>query len=96
MVHERRIPLIEGVQFVGKNNSSGRSFSEEHTLTEEILESFLPRNTDNRQGILDSLVLHKLLNFFETHRLEINLPGGRSARGNRMFRNVRILVSGLK
>jgi hypothetical protein len=82
MLHQQRIPLTEGVQLVGEQKTSGRSFSEEQMFTEETLESLLPRSVDTRQGILDSLMLHKLLNFFKTHRLQIDLPDGRAARGN--------------
>lgn len=82
MLHQQRIPLIEGVHLVGKQQSSGRSSSEENPLTEQTLESLLPKSIDSRQEILDSLMLYKLFNFFKTHRLQVDLPSGRAARGN--------------
>jgi hypothetical protein len=82
MVHQKRIPLINGVQLVGREKSLGRSLSgEEHMLTADTLEASLPRNLETRQGILDSLILNKLFNIFETHRLEIELPNSRTIRG---------------
>jgi hypothetical protein len=81
MVHQKRVPLIEGVVLVGKQKGSGRSFSEERILTEETLEASLPRNPDARQGILDNLMLEKLSDFFKTHRLQVDLPSGRAMKG---------------
>lgn len=81
MVHQQRVPLIEGVEFVSKQQFLRRPFSGEQMLTEDNLESLLPRSTDTRQGFLDSLMLHKLLNFFKTHRLQLDLPDGRAFKG---------------
>jgi hypothetical protein len=81
MVHQKRIPLIEGVVLVGKEKISGRSFSEERILTEEILEASLPRNLEARQGILDKLMLENLSDFFKTHSLQVELHGGRAIKG---------------
>jgi hypothetical protein len=81
MVHQKQIPLIEGVVLVDENKSSGRSFSEERILTEEILEESLPRSADARQGILDNLMHEKLSEFFKTHTLQVDLHSGRAMKG---------------
>lgn len=81
MVHQKRIPVIEGVVLVGKEESSGRSFSEERILTEETLEASLPRSLEARQGILDNLMLEKLSHFFKTHRLQVDLHSARAIKG---------------
>ena len=82
MVHKERIPLLDGIQLVRKQKSLGRSMSgEEQTLKEEPLEASLQRDVDTRQEILVKLILHKLFNFFKTHRLEIGLPNSRTLQG---------------
>jgi methyl-accepting chemotaxis protein len=82
MVHKERIPLLDGIQLVRKQKSLGRSMSgEEQTLKEEPLEASLQRDVDTRQGILVKLILHKLLNFFKTHRLGIGQPSSRTLQG---------------
>jgi hypothetical protein len=81
MVHQKQIPLIEGVVLVDKKKSSGRAFSEERILTEETLEESLPRSVDARQGILDKLMLEKLSDFFKTHSLQVQLLSGRAIKG---------------
>lgn len=82
MVHTERIPLIDGIQLVRKQESFGRSISgEEKVLEEESLEASLPRDVGTRQRIIDSLILHKMLDFFKTHTLEIGLPSSRTIRG---------------
>jgi hypothetical protein len=81
MVHQKRIPLIEGAVLVDNKKTSGRSFSEERILTEESLEESLPRSADARQEILDNLMLEKLSEFFKTHNLQVELQSGRAMKG---------------
>ena len=82
IVQKERIPLLDGIQLVRKQESLGRSISgEEQVLKEEPLELSLPRDVDTRQGILNKLIRHKLFNFFKTHTLEIGLPSSRTLRG---------------
>jgi len=82
IVQKERIPLLDGIQLVRKQESLGRSISgEERMLNEEPLEASLPRDVDTRLGILNKLIRHKLFNFFKTHRLEIGLPRSRTVRG---------------
>ena len=81
MLHQERITLLDGIQLVRKQKSLGRSISgEEQMKREEPLEASLQRDVDTRQGFLDKLILHKLFNFFKTHRLEIGLPSSSSSR----------------
>jgi hypothetical protein len=82
MVHKERIPLLDGIQLVRKQKSLGSSMSEEEKmLKKEPLEASLQRDVDTHQGILHKLVLHKLFDFFKTHRLEIGLPSSRTLQG---------------
>jgi hypothetical protein len=82
MVHKERIPLLDGIQLVRKQESLSRSISgEEKLLKEEPLEESLQKDVDTRQGILYKHIHHKLFNFFKTHRLEIGLPSSRTLRG---------------
>ena len=82
MIHKERIPLLDGIQLVRKQESLGRSISgEEKVLKEEPLEASLQKDMDTRQGILYKLIRHKLFNFFKTYRLEIGLPSSRTLRG---------------
>jgi hypothetical protein len=81
IVQKERIPLLDGIQLVRKQESMGRSISGEQILKDEPLEAALPRDVDTRQGILNKLMRHKLFNFFKTHRLEIGLPSSRTVRG---------------
>jgi hypothetical protein len=85
MIYKKRIPLLDGIQLVRKEENFGRSISgEKQMLQEQPLEASLQRDADTRQGFLDNLVLHKLFNFFKTHRLEIGLPSSRTLRGTCM------------
>jgi Protein of unknown function (DUF1676). len=91
MVHTERIPLIDGIQLVRKQESFGRSISgEEEVLKEEALEASLPRDVDTRQIILDNFILHKMFDFFKTHTLEIGLPSSRTLRG--MFLRIYVCI----
>jgi hypothetical protein len=82
MVHKERIPLLDGIQLVRKQESLGRSIAgEEPMLKEEPLEASLLRDVDTRQAALYKLIRQKLFNFFKTHRLEIGLPSSRTLRG---------------
>lgn len=81
MVHQKRIPLIEGVVLVDKRRVLGDLFPEERILTEETLEASLPRSVDARQGILYNLMLKKVSDFFKTHSLQVELHGGRAMKG---------------
>ena len=81
IVQKERIPLLDGIQLVRKQESMGRSISGEQMLKDEPLEAALPRDVDTRQGILNKLMRHKLFNFFKTNRLEIGLPSSRTVRG---------------
>jgi hypothetical protein len=82
MVHKERIPLLDGIQLVRKQESLGRSIAgEELMLKEEPLETSLLGDVDTRQGVLYKLISQKLFNFFKTHRLEIGLPSSRTLRG---------------
>jgi hypothetical protein len=72
---------MEGVAIVGKQESSGRSLSEERILTEEKLEASLPGNLQARQGVLDKLVLQKLSDFLTTHSLQVEVHVGRKLKG---------------
>jgi len=82
MVHRKNIPLTEGAGFIGKRNSLGKSVP---ALTEASLEASLPRNMDARQGLLDSLMLDKLSDFFKTHTLQVDLPSGRGLKSKWML-----------
>jgi hypothetical protein len=85
MLHKERISLVDGIQLVRKEESSGRSISgEKQMLPEEALEASLQRDVDTHEGFLDNPILHKLFNFFKTHRLEIELPSSRTLRGTCM------------
>jgi hypothetical protein len=82
MVHKERIPLLDGIQLVRKQEGFGRSMSgEEQMSKEELSEASLQRDVDSRQGNLYNLILHKLFNFLKTHRLEIGLPSSRTLQG---------------
>lgn len=81
MVHQKRIPLIEGVVLVDKRRVLGDLFPAERILTEETLEASLPRSVDARQGILYNLMLKKVSDFFNTHSLQVELHGGRAMKG---------------
>lgn len=97
MAHEERIILLDGIQLVGKQKSLGRSISgQEQMLTEESLESSLPRNLATRQGILYNLILHKLSDFLKTHRLEVELPTSRTIKGTYVLGIFRIRPKCLK
>ena len=82
IVQKERIPLLDGIQLVRKQESLGRSISgEEQMLEEEPVDASLQRDVHTRQGILNKLIRHKLFNFFKTHTLEIGLPSSRTLRG---------------
>jgi hypothetical protein len=82
MKHKERISLLDGIQLVRKEKSSGRSISgEKQMLQEEPLEASLQRDVDTHEAFLDNPMLHKLFNFFRTHSLEIGLPSYRTLRG---------------
>jgi hypothetical protein len=81
MVHQNRIPLMDGVTLVGQQQSSGRSLSEGRTLTEEEVEASLPRSLEARQGVLDRLMLQKLSDFLTTHSLQVEVHIGRKLKG---------------
>lgn len=92
MLHQERITLLDGIQLVRKQKSLGRSISgEEQMKREEPLEASLQRDVDTRQGFLDKLILHKLFNFFKTHRLEIGLPS--SSSSSRTLRGTCLQIS---
>jgi hypothetical protein len=85
MIHKERIPLLDGIQLVRKEESLGRSISgENQMLQEQPLEDSLQTDVNTHEEFIDNPILHKLFNFFKTHRLEIGLPSSRTLRGTCM------------
>ncbi|XP_069681131.1 uncharacterized protein [Periplaneta americana] len=85
MVHKDRVPIVEGIEMVSKPKQSGRSFGQEaQPLTEETLEATLPRSLEARQETLDSLIVDRASNFFQSHTLHVDLPTGRGLRRGAM------------
>ncbi|KAK4875559.1 hypothetical protein RN001_011981 [Aquatica leii] len=63
------VSLIDGVKFVKDVNAPAESAPK----TEAELEASLPRGLD-RENALNSLIVEKITNFFDTHSLQIKLP----------------------
>ncbi|PSN43138.1 hypothetical protein C0J52_17068 [Blattella germanica] len=78
--HKNAIPITDGIKFVEKPNSQGRSLSDNEVLTEESLETSLPRSLGDRQSVLDGLMLNKMSSFLDSFTMNVNLPDARALR----------------
>lgn len=63
------VPLMDGVTFV----KDPKAPAEENLKTEAELDASLPRALSDREDALNSMISEKLVNFFDTHSLQVDI-----------------------
>lgn len=63
----KEVPLINGVTFVRESNEIT-----EETISVNQIEATLPRSLNEKEEALNGIILNKIMNFFQTHKLQVS------------------------
>ncbi|XP_069679305.1 uncharacterized protein Osi8 [Periplaneta americana] len=68
------LKVFEGVSFIRDPSAGSDDSVEGKPLTEAELEASLPRGLQDKENLLDGLIMEKILGFFKSHTLQFKLP----------------------
>ncbi|XP_017140491.1 uncharacterized protein LOC108154664 [Drosophila miranda] len=78
----KTLALFEGVQFVSSGNGSGGEEQKRAKLppiSEQDIVAVLPRSTDAKDQVLNSMIFKRVGNFLQDHTLQVKFPDMRDS-----------------
>lgn len=68
------LKVFEGVTFARDPSAVSDGSVDGKPVSEEELEASLPRGLQDKEDLLDGLIMEKILGFFRSHTLQLKLP----------------------
>lgn len=68
------LKVFEGVTFARDPSAVSDESVDGNPISEEELEASLPRGLQDKEDLLDGLIVEKILGFFRSHTLQLKLP----------------------
>ncbi|XP_022220816.1 uncharacterized protein LOC111073011 [Drosophila obscura] len=81
----KTLSLFEGVQFVASGSGSGSEEQKRAKLppiSEQDIVAVLPRSTDAKDQVLNSMIFKRVGNFLQDHTLQVKFPDLRDSDGS--------------
>ncbi|BFF92969.1 uncharacterized protein DMAD_10910 [Drosophila madeirensis] len=77
----KTLSLFEGVQFVSSSGSEEQKRAKLPPISEQDIVAVLPRSTDAKDQVLNSMIFKRVGNFLQDHTLQIKFPDLRDSDG---------------